>query len=173
MKKGVFFVIGGIILLIAIFLISYYSFLFFNSKQPKVDVNTLEIVLSDEGNIELNEQQPIDNNKTNTVVPYRFKIQNKSDNLVSYELLIEDFVSDSSKQLLSRQYLNYELSSDGLVLKSGNLSTIRNNILDTGVLKANSTKKYQLKVWVTGDINSTEWMGKSYNYNVSVNPIAK
>ena len=59
MKRGLFFVVGGVVLLVSIFLLSYYSFLFFNTRKPSVDVNTLEIVLSDDGKVNLQEQQPL------------------------------------------------------------------------------------------------------------------
>ena len=60
MKKATFFVVGGIVLIVSIFLISFYSWNYFNTRKPKLDLNTLEIVLSDEGNVNLTEQTPLD-----------------------------------------------------------------------------------------------------------------
>lgn len=171
MKKGLFFVVGGIVLLVAIFLLSYYSFLYFNNRKPAVSINTLEIELNDSGKVNLEEQQPLGNNQLDTVKPYKFKIKNRGKSISQYQLLIEDFVTDNSTKLLSRKYLNYQLSSNGTVVKTGNLAEIKNNILDKNILKANQEKSYELKIWVTGDIESTEWMGKTYSYTISVNPI--
>lgn len=159
MKKGLFFVVGGIVLLVAIFLLSYYSFLYFNNRKPIVSVNTLEIELKDSGKVNLEEQQPLSDDQLDTVKPYKFKIKNRGKSISQYQLLIEDFVTDKSTKLLSRKYLNYQLSSNETVIKTGNLAEIKNNILDKNVLKPNQEKSYELKIWVTGNIESTEWMG--------------
>ena len=171
MKKGLFFVIGGICLIVSIFLISYYSFQFFSDKQQKIDVSTIEISLSDEGKVNLIEQSPINDSESNLVEPYIFKVKNNGDKDITYQLLIEDYVSDANKKLLSRKNLNYSLMLGNDVIKSDNLSNVENNILDTRKLPSGAQNEYELRVWVTGDINSTEWMDKSYNYNVLVNPI--
>ena len=58
------------------------------------------------------------------------------------------------------------------IIKKDNLGNVKNNIIDTKTLSSNSENTYELRIWVTGDYNSSEWMGKTYNYKVSVNPIA-
>ena len=131
MKKGLFFVIGGICLIVSIFLISYYSFQFFSDKQQKIDVSTIEISLSDEGKVNLIEQSPINDSESNIVEPYIFKVKNNGDKDITYQLLIEDYVSDANKKLLSRKNLNYSLMLGNDVIKSDNLSNVENNILDT------------------------------------------
>ena len=171
MKRGLFFVVGGVVLLVSIFLLSYYSFLFFNTRKPSVDVHTLEIVLSDDGKVNLQEQQPLSDDQISSVVPYNFTVKNKGKTTAKYQLLIEDFVNDKSSSLLNRKYLNYQLSSNNIVLKQDNLSNVKNNILDTEILKPNEKKNYELRIWIAGNQNSSEWMGKSYSYNISVNPI--
>lgn len=170
MKKNLFFVIGAVILVCAIFLIAYNSYLYFNSKKPKVEVNTLEIVLDDYGKINLNEQIPIDDSESNTVEPYKFIVKNKGNKSVNYELLIEDFVTDTKTGLLDRKYLNYELRLNNQVIKKDHLSNVKNNIIDTRSLSVNGENNYELRIWVNTDIKNTNWMGKTYNYNVSVNP---
>lgn len=171
MKKNLFFIIGGVSLIVAIFLLAYYSFMYFNKKQPKIDVNTLEIVLSDEGKINLSEQSPTDNSQISTIEPYKFTVKNKGKTEANYQLLIEDYVSDSNTKLLSRKYLNYSLTLNNNLIQTDNLANIKNNILDTRTLEPNTENAYELKIWITGDVNSTDWMGKTYNYKVSVNPI--
>ncbi len=171
MKRGLFFVVGGVVLLVSIFLLSYYSFLFFNTRKPSVDVNTLEIVLSDDGKVNLQEQQPLSSDQISSVIPYNFAVKNKGKTTAKYQLLIEDFVNDKSSSLLNRKYLNYQLSSNNIVLKQDNLSNVKNNILDTEILKPNEKKNYELRIWIAGNQNSSEWMDKSYSYNISVNPI--
>ena len=172
MKRGMFLLVGGIVLLTSIFLLTYYSFSFFNKRQPKkIDVNTLEIVLSDQGNVNLVDESPKGNNETDKILPYKFKISNKNDVNVKYQLLIEDFVSDSSTELLNRAFLSYELTLDGVLIKKDKLSNISNNINDEGILNSKEEKNYELRIWVTDGIDPSNWVGKSYNYNVKVNPV--
>ena len=61
--------------------------------------------------------------------------------------------------------------SNGLVLEKDNLGNVKNNILDTGTLKPNEQKNYELKICIADNLDSTDWLGKSYNYNISVNPV--
>ncbi len=171
MKKGLFLLVGGIILIVSIFLISFYSWNFFNKRKPNVDLNTLEIVLSDEGSVNLENQTPVDDTTGKAITPYLFKVINKSDVKAKYQLLIEDYVSDASTELLSRNYLKYELKQDGIIVKTGNLSEISNNILDENTISSKEEKKYELRIWVNETVQADNWVGKSYNYNIKVNPI--
>lgn len=172
MKKGLFLLVGGIILVVSIFLISFYSWDYFNrNRKPKVDLNNLEIILSDEGSVNLKEQTPVDDTSGKAITPYLFKVVNKSNVKAKYQLLIEDYVSDSTTELLSRNYLKYELKQDGILIKSGKLSEINNNIIDTNSISSQEEKKYELRIWVDESANATDWVGKSYNYNIKVNPV--
>lgn len=171
MKKGLFLLVGGIVLIVSIFLISFYSWNYFNKREPKVNLNTLEIVLSDDGNVDLKDQTPVNDDSGKSVKPYSFRVVNKSNVKAKYQLLIEDYISDDTKELLSRNYLKYELKQDGIVIKSGKLSEINNNILDADNISSQEEKKYELRVWVDESANATDWVGKSYNYNVRVNPV--
>lgn len=171
MKKGLFLLVGGIVLIVSIFLIFFYSWNYFNKREPKVNLNTLEIVLSDDGNVDLKDQTPVNDDSGKSVKPYSFRVVNKSNVKAKYQLLIEDYISDDTKELLSRNYLKYELKQDGIVIKSGKLSEINNNILDADNISSQEEKKYELRVWVDESANATDWVGKSYNYNVRVNPV--
>lgn len=171
MKKNLFLIIGGIVLIVSIFLISYYSLTFFNKRKPKVDLGTLEIVLSDEGNVKLNEQTPISDKDGSEIAPYIFKVTNKGNEKAKYQLLIEDFVSDASKEILNRQYLKYELKLDGVVIKTDKLSNVENNIIDERKINVSEEKKYELRVWIDETVDTSNWVGKTYDYNIKVNPI--
>ena len=171
MKKWLLLLISGIVLVVAIFLITFYSWGYFNQRKPKVDLNTLEIVLSDDGEVNLKEQTPTEDNKSDDIIPYNFKVTNKSDTKAKYQILLEDFISDDSNALLSRNVLKYELKKDGVTIKSGDLSSIKNNILNENSINAKEEDKYELRIWVNNDVSASEWVGKTYNYNVKVKPL--
>lgn len=174
MKKRLFLIVGGVILILGIILISFLSFQFFRNKD--VIVNTLEIIVDDNGNkLNLDKQVPQNDSTTNTIEPYNFTIRNKSDNEAKYQLLIEDFVDDKNetKSILSRKYLKYELSLNNEVIKTDLLSNVKNNIIDTREISSGGSNQYSLKVWVVGNMNDNYWMDKYYSYNIAVNPITK
>ena len=171
MKRIVVLVTSAIVLVVAVFLIAFYSWDYFNTRKPKTELNTLEIVLSDEGNVNLSEQSPTSEESATDIIPYIFKVVNKSDKSSKYQVLLEDYISDNTKSLLSRKVLRYELKQDGITIKTGSLSEIKNNILDQNNILAKEEKKYELRIWVDENVDSSDWVGKSYNYNVKVNPV--
>lgn len=174
MKKRLFLIVGGVILIIGIVLISFLSFQFFRNKD--VIVNTLEIIVDDNGNkVNLDKQVPQNESTTGIVEPYNFTIKNKSDNEAKYQLLIEDFVDDKNetKSILSRKYLKYELSLNNEVIKTDSLSNVKNNIIDIREINSGGSNQYSLKVWVVGNLNDNYWMDKYYSYNIAVNPITR
>ena len=174
MGKKILLIIGVIILVIGVIILSYISFQYFGNKDAIV--STLEIVVDDQGNkVNLDKQVPTKDEETDDITPYNFSVKNSGSTDIKYELLIEDFVDDknSTKKILSRKNLRYELSLNGKVVKKDNLSNVENNIIDVRTVPAKSRNRYELKVWITGKLDSSDWMDKYYNYNIAVNPITR
>lgn len=171
MKRAIILLISGIVLIISIFLIAFYSWSYFNLRKPKVDLSTLEIVLSDTGKINLTEQAPTADSEVKSITPYKFKVANKGDVSTKYQVLLEDVISDNATTVLNRNFLKYELTQDGIVVKNGDLSSIKNNILDENTISAKEEKNYELRIWVKNNQPTSEWVGKTYSYNVRVNPV--
>lgn len=174
MKKRLILIFGGIILVIGVIFLSYISFQYFRNKDAIV--STLEIVVDDDGNkVNLDNQVPTNGNKTENIPPYHFSIKNSGDSDIEYELLIEDFVNDKneSNKVLSRKNLKYQLSLNNRVIKTDNLSSVENNVIDIRTVNSKSSNEYELKVWLVGNLNSSDWMDKYYSYNIAVNPISK
>lgn len=174
MKKRILLIIGVIILIIGVIFLSYISFQYFGNKDAIV--STLEIVVDDQGNkVNLDKQVPIDDEETDDIKPYNFSVKNSGNSDIKYELLIEDFVDDknSTKKILSRKNLRYELTLNDKVIKVDTLSNVENNVIDVRTVSAKSRNNYELKVWITGKLDSSEWMDKYYSYNIAVNPITR
>lgn len=174
MKKNIFLLIGGVVLFLLIIVVSYFSYKFFNNKG--VSISTIEIVVDDDGNkVDMKEQVPIDNSLKDSVTPYKFSVKNTGDSDIYYQLLIEDYISedDATRKMLNKNNLRYELKLNGEIIKIDNLSNIKNNIIDVRTLGANRDNNYELRLWVTGNLDSSEWMNKYYSYNISVNPISE
>lgn len=172
MKRMLILLVTGVVLAVAIFLIAFYSWGYFNKRKPNVSNDGLNIVLSDNQSLDLTEQSPVDSSSINNVTPYVFSVKNDSTSVGKFEILLEDFISDDGKQLLSRNILEYQLKSESSIIKSGKLKDIENNIITIDEVLAQSSKKYELRIWVSADTPASEWVGRSYSYNVKVNQIS-
>lgn len=177
MKKFILLVLAGIALFAFIFATSVLWYRFFYSTTTDdgtLGVSSITVRLDDDNNV-IDESGliPLDDNTAINLTPYEFSVQNDSDASTTYNVLLEDgIISDdatySSKELLSRNQLRYQLSLNGKVIKSGELSTIKNNILDTRNINSGQTNNYQLRIYVSEDAQDTDWQNKYYHFNINV-----
>ncbi len=174
MKKFVLLVLAGVALFVFIFTTSILWYRFFygdgsinNTSLINVEISGTNNVLDESGLI------PVDDNTALSLTPYEFTVTNSSDNDSVYNVLLEDsIISDdatySSKELLSRNQLRYQLSLNGKVIKSGDLDEIKNNILDTRSIAPSQVNNYQLRIYVAEDAQNTEWQNKYYHFEIKV-----
>lgn len=172
-KKISNLLIIGIILIILIGIITVCSKNFFDKRKPNVEKNELETVRSGDKELNLTEQTSIDDKSSSSITPYTFKIENKGNTKEIYEIVYEDFVSDDGKEHLNRDVLKYQLKSGDNVIKEGNLIDIKDNIITKEEINPKTIKKYELRIWVNESVPASEWVGKSYSYNILVNQISK
>lgn len=176
MKKVVMLFLAGIALFAFIFATSmlWYRFFYNNDTSTSSNVSNVTIQLDDENNvIDENGLIPLDDDTARTLTPYEFRVNNNSENDYTYNVLLEDsIISDDvtyrSKELLSRSQLRYQLTLNGEVIKTGNLSDIKNNILDTRVISASKTNNYQLRIYLAESSQNTNWQNKYYHFDVKV-----
>ncbi len=175
MKKLILLILAGIALFAFIFSTSvlWYNF-FYNDVSSTNTVSSLEIRLDNQNNT-INEDGliPLDDETAKNLKPYSFEVENTNSVATTYNVIIEDaMISDdasySSKELLSRDQLNYQLSLNGKVIKTGKLSDIDNNILDTRNISGNVINNYELRIYVSEDAVNTDWQNKYYHFNVNV-----
>ena len=174
MKKFILLVLAGVALFVFIFTTSILWYRFFygegsinNSSLINIEISNTNNVLDESGLI------PIDDNTALSLKPYEFKVTNFSDNDSVYNVLLEDsIISDdatySSKELLSRNQLRYQLSLNGKVIKCGDLDEIKNNILDTRNIAPSQVNNYQLRIYVAEYAQNTEWQNKYYHFEIKV-----
>lgn len=175
MKKVVMLFLAGIALFAFIFATSmlWYRF-FYTNPTGNNNVSSVTIQLDDDNNV-IDEDGliPLDDETARTLTPYEFRVLNTSDNDYTYNVLLEDIIiSDddtySSKELLSRSQLRYQLTLNGKVIKTGNLNDIENNILDTRVISVSQTNNYQLRIYLAESSQNTNWQNKYYHFDVKV-----
>ena len=170
MKKVVMLFLAGIALFAFIFATSvlWYRFFYNNDTSDSSNVSNVTIQLDDENNI-IDESGliPLDDDTAKTLTPYQFSVKNSSDVDYTYNVLLEDsIISDditySSKELLSRSQLRYQLSLNGKIIETGSLGDVKNNILDTRIISSSQTNNYQLRVYVAESAQNTSWQNKYY-----------
>lgn len=176
MKKIVMLFLAGIALFAFIFATSvlWYRFFYNNDTSDSSNVSNVTIQLDDENNV-IDESGliPLDDDTARTITPYEFSVNNNSESDYTYNVLLEDsIISDditySSKELLSRSQLRYQLILNGEVIKIGDLSDIKNNVLDTRVINASKTNNYQLRIYLAESSQNTNWQNKYYHFDVKV-----
>lgn len=175
MKKIILLILAGIILFIFIFTTSmvWYNF-FYSGSTTGDEVGSIKTQLSNENNV-LDESGliPLDDETAKLLTPYEFSVENNGTKAITYNVLLEDaLISDddnySSKELLSRSQLRYQLSLNGTVINQGELSELENNTLDTRNVAAGVVNSYQLRIYVSQDSQDTDWQNKYYHFNVRV-----
>lgn len=166
--------LAGVALFAFIFSASILWYRFFYANPDVNSVGSVNIKLNNNNNT-INEGDfiPLDDETAKGVTPYEFGVENNNDNDTSYVVLLEDsIISDdatySSKELLSRNQLRYQLSLNGKVIKCGDLDEIKNNILDTRNIAPSQVNNYQLRIYVAENAQNTEWQNKYYHFEIKV-----
>lgn len=173
MGKKRIFVFGVISLIIFIGLAAYLWYLYFKDYEAKLLLqdSSMEFV----NGIELTNSGSVNyinatNEDDDSIIPsYYFRVKNKSNKKYDYILYIENISGDDGCTLettFSRDDLQYELKLDNKVIKSGNLGTINNNILDINEINALSSNDYALKIWLREDL--TDYANKHFHYVVTM-----
>ncbi len=176
MKRVILLVLAGVALFAFIFATSmlWYRFFYNDNVSGTNNVSSVTIQLDDQNNV-IDESGliPLDDDSARTLTPYEFSVKNNGDNNYAYNVLLEDsIISDditySSKELLSRSQLRYQLVLNGKEIKTGDLDDIKNNVLDARVISSSQTNNYQLRIYVSEESQDTDWQNKYYHFDINV-----
>lgn len=153
-------VVTIIFVALIIFIISFtvYFFLVFDSKNPKIITNS-EVTLNDsKKEYSLNEIDGETNSSS-----YNFVVSASSTGDSKYKILLDD--NDST---ISREYVHYTLVLNGKTIKSGVLSDLRDDTLDSRILTGKSSNTYIFTIWVSDDASLNE--SSYYGYYLRLVP---
>ena len=170
MKNKVFFTIGMISLTIFIVIASYLWFIYFDNKEKEMLSKDKElefirgVELINSGSIEYINAKIGDSDE---VIPkYYFRIKNNMDKDYQYEVYLDDKEDSNDASSFNRDELVYELKLDNKVIKSGLVSTLHNNLLDSNTIHGGKINDYSLRIWLNEDI--TNYANKHFNYVVNL-----
>ena len=167
---------GGVILFIIV--ASYFWYLYFldwgnDGKINDNPDNQGQLVLTHLNGVNVTFEETKED--AGDTPSYRFKIENKKVNDANYILYIEDtpynMVSDGCTidTTLTRAELNYQLKLNGKVIKTGNMLTITDNVLDERLIVPDSVNTYELQVWIND--TAVDWQSKHYHYQVTLQEV--
>lgn len=110
------------------------------------------------------------NNDNEENIPvYYFRVKNSTDSDFNYVIYFENAeVNDgcTKETTLSREELEFELTLDNKVIRSGGLEIIHNNILDVNTILKNSVNDYSIKVKIKPDTNN--YANKHFHYKITM-----
>ena len=148
-------------ILLVIALLACLFFKFFMGKNPALITN-LDIVFNDS---EQSYEAGDDNLQYSS--SYSFKVVNNNSVNTAYSITISDNSEDENS--IERKYIHYQLILNNKIVHAGELSDIKNNVIDTRIIEGGYTNNYTLKVW-TDEVNTNN---KTYEYKLKISKVVE
>lgn len=160
--------------IIVIVVLTYFWFYYFldigsDGTLGKVQRSNSAIVILDDNKV----YATYTKESSHKMPAYSFKVENNGLNTKRYRVKINDIapkvINDgcTEKTFFARKELYYELYRGGNLISEGNLSSIKNSILDEHYVQIDETIKYQLVVKVDDSVPE-ESFGKHYHYKLEL-----
>ena len=171
-KKVSVIIIGILIVLILLLAITYAYFRteLFGSEEI-VKVGTLDLVLDEtsEG-ISLDNAIGISDSEGMSLEGSSFELINNGNKAVDYTIYLDDNTIGETDTRIDDKYLKYNLNKNGNDSGTTLLTRIGSNpnrILDSGTIEGNSTNKYNLKLWITDEVDG-DYSGQVFSGKLRV-----
>ena len=171
-KKATVIIISIFIVLILAILISYAYFTTeLNGTDQIVKVGELELVLDEtsEG-ISLDNAIGISDSEGMSLEGSSFELINNGNKAVDYTIYLDDNTIGETDTRIDDKYLKYNLNKNGNDSGTTLLTRIGSNpnrILDSGTIEGNSTNKYNLKLWITDEVDG-DYSGQVFSGKLRV-----
>ena len=182
--KSRYFLIGGIVLLICVFVGISYAYWQLTLQQSGTNVVTTDcfnITFVDSNDINLQKAYPIMDSEGSSLTPYTFTIENTCDSPASYQINLETMGQEGSVKVLPEEYLKANLiEKDSSNISTNNLTSdyevgttidgaIKAYKLDTGIIQGKTSKTFELRLWLDYDTPVIdEVMNATYNGKISI-----
>ena len=157
-KKVTVVIISVLIVLILLLALTYAYFRteLFGSEEI-VKVGTLDLVLDEtsEG-ISLDNAVGISDSEGLSLEGSTFELRNNGNKAVDYTIYLDDNTIDDIDIRIDDKYLKYNLTKNNINNGASLLTSIKSNssrVLDSGTIEGDSTNKYNLKLWITDEVD--------------------
>ena len=186
MKKKIVLIVVGILLTTSILIGISYAYYMFNISQSgrnAITTDCFKVLYTDENPINLVKTIPISDAVASELTPYTFTINNVCNHSIDYDINIET-LNDSTIDLnavrvklnnFKSQILGEIDNNDSSVMVNSN--ALSSKKIKHGSLKANTSKTYNLRIYVDEDSTVDQSADKTFSSKVVVstrlNPNAK
>lgn len=133
----------------------------------KITLGKLELTLTEGNAIALNDTYPMTDDDGKKLTGFTFSLKNTGSTVSTYSIYLDDVSVDSGDTRLNDKYIKYSFTKDSVVGAAKPLTDLGTNqqrVLDTGTIAKDTTINYNLKLWVTSDIDADiggqVWKGK-------------
>ncbi len=170
MKIKNLFKIGFLCVFVFMVVGTYLWYLYFHNYGGDVLAKNVRLEIINNGRI--NYINAIPNDSEDVIPIYYFRVKNNVNVPLSFDILINDVSASSAndgctnENLFKRDELNFELILDNKVIRTGKLSEISEDILDTQELDGSDTLDYSFRVWVNDSVLKT--LGRHYHYVINI-----
>ena len=171
-KKVTVIIISILIVLVVLLAITYAYFRTeLSGTDQVVKVGELELVLDEtsEG-ISLDNAIGISDSEGMSLEGSTFELINNGSKAVDYTIYLDDNTIGETDTRIDDKYLKYNLNKNGTDSGATLLTKIGanpNRILDSGTIEGNSTNKYNLKLWITSDVDG-DYSGQVFSGKLRV-----
>lgn len=174
--KWLWLILGGILLVVFIFGVSYAWYRLFSDTN--IVVANLAISFEDsDREVNIKDSYPVSDEEGGKGTPYSFSITNTGKVDASYRLVFKQqspsVVNDGCDELsqLKREQLKYQLLLNQIPIAIGNLDELQNDILDLRQIQPGIKNYYQLRVWIDQDQMDADYTNKHFHYIVEVQSV--
>ena len=152
------------LIVIVAFSVSIFSF---TKRDNIINFGSLALTLSEGTEISLSDTYPMTDSEGLALTGYSFTLENTGTANATYSIYLDNVAVDSSDTKLDDKYVKYALvknSSTATAKYLTSLGSDKARAIDTGTLNSRAKNTYNLKLWVTadidGDIANQVWKGK-------------
>ncbi len=137
------------------------------SKRQVIISGKVDLELFETNAITLENALPMYDEVGMLQTPFAFTLTNKGEEIISYTLKLID-ITEEGKEKLPTNIVKYGLTKDGKQ-QIHYLSSISNQILDQGRIKAHQMIDYKLRLWIDSKIeDETIIKGKTLSYRIDM-----
>ncbi len=128
---------------------AYLTLTLNSNKNNILTSGNLNIVLEEEGTtINLEKAYPVSEEEGLKSTPYSFQVINKGTINGRYKLYLSDDEIEDNEERIDNKYVRYSLERENVVIKSGTLDELKDNLLDETSINKGNTNNYNLRLWI-------------------------
>ena len=136
-----------------------------------IRVGTLDLVLTEDNELTLEKQIPIEDSEGMSLNGFSFSLTNNGSIETDYTIYLDDIPLDEGETRMPDSAIRYSLTKNDEVFSAKNLTTMGsdpNRRVDFGTIGVDETINYTLRIWIDYDATTEEAGGKTFKGKLRV-----